>query len=79
MYVWLPGSYYAPPFAIIAFWCPTNKSRRICDFKNFELVLPQHNEFLALYNFILSVINDHFGSVGAIAYDDTKRLLFIIS
>lgn len=42
------------------FWCPTNKSRRICDFKNFELVLPQHNEFLALYNFILSVINDHF-------------------
>ena len=57
------------------FWCPTNKSRRICDFKNFELVLPQHNEFLALYNFILSVINDHFGSVGAIAYDDTKKII----
>ncbi len=76
LFFWLPGSYSAPPTAVAAIFAALlTKVGIYAIFRMFTLVFYHEPQITHLFIGILGAITMVLGALGAVAYDDIKKIL----
>ena len=76
LYLWLPGSYQAPPYAITAlFGGLLTKVGVYAIFRTFSTIFYHEPQITHMIIGVLAIITILIGAIGAIAYWDVKKIL----